>query len=45
MLYEKLKEFLSSSQNNLLNMTHLTEKYDWNKIVSKYDETLNDFKV
>ena len=45
MLYKKLKEILVFRKNNPLKIACLTEKYDWKKITSKYDETLNDFKV
>ena len=43
-LYNKLKKYLLTKKIKNLQLSTLVEKYDWKKIVSKYDKSLNDFK-
>ena len=42
--YQKLKNQILSYKASPLIIGDLIEKYDWQKIVSLYDKTLNDFK-
>ena len=42
--YQKLKKQILSYKTPSLRIANLIEKYDWQKIVSLYDKTLNNFR-